>query len=353
MALLRAFSCCGAVVLAMSALLACGPNGTGTVNGPTPPSSSSTATAATSTDVASAVPPVFDVHEWGLLDVTNTSARMLAGPSSRPVPNAPVRKPVVYFHLADGSRAGDVTARVSIPASSTFMEAFPSAATPDPTTLAWAGLHLRAEPCHVVGAPTRDLPACKTQDGLCEAADIATYEAADASCVDFAGASYNHLLYRANGVPPKLPFEVTSDGSAIVVLHARASDTLGAIVYVHNDAGVALEAVVPVPPLGQSVRLAPPTDSDTTKAASELDRAMKDSGLTSEEIAAFDRAWATNLFGAGAGAARESPARRGAAAPDDYLLFAMPVSLIEGVSTLSFTPAPRAVRRFLLVRVHV
>jgi len=349
MALVQAFKWQRVALLAVPAWLGCGP--TTKVNDPSASASGTASAVATATKTTpSTTPIVFDVHEWGLLDVTSSSARLLAGPAARTAHNAPVRKPVVYFHLADGSAPGDVTLRVDVPATSKFMEAFPVGDSLDQKTLTWAGLHLRREACHVVGAPTRDLPACKTPDGLCEAADVATYEAADASCVGFGNGSFNHLLYRANGALPSLPFEVTASGANIDITHARASDTLGSIVYVHNDGGVASATILAVPAVGQLVTAIPPKESDVSKAQAELDRVMHESGLTEAEVAAFDRAWATDLLG---GPARETPTRRAAVAPDDYLLFAMPVSLIEGVSTLSVTPPPRAVRRFMLVRLHV
>ena len=78
---------------------------------------------------------------------------------------------------------------------------------------------------------------------------------------------------------------------------------------------------------------------------------MESVGLTRDEAAAFDRAWDNDLFGRDA--ARDAPARRASAGPEDYLLFAMPASLVSGISTVTIVPAPRALRRFILVRLRV
>ncbi len=82
-------------------------------NGPSPslrPNAWSTASAAPPAPIAAAPVPsgassassaVFDVHEWGLVDVQSpTAASLVAGPpSGRTNWNAPRRKPVLYFHL--------------------------------------------------------------------------------------------------------------------------------------------------------------------------------------------------------------------------------------------------------------
>ncbi|MBI4955265.1 MAG: hypothetical protein HY908_24795, partial [Myxococcales bacterium] len=301
---------------------------------------------------AAPAPGVFDVHEWGLVDVGPSGARLLAGPPSGPTNwYAPRRKPVLYFHLAEGTPALEASVTVTT-ARPGFVEHFPAGAlSADGATLAWTGLRVRPEACRVSGAPTRDAPECRTPDGLCEAAELARYEAADAACIERAGAAFNHLFYRASGPPPELPYEVSVRGSDLAITHARASDLVGAIHYVHNDAGVVTVATIAPPALGESVTAAPPTGTDVGEVRRALDAAMRQVGLTAAEVAAFDRAWANDLFGPEA--ARELPARRAAAAPEDYLLFVMPASLVDGASRVQVVPAPRAVRRFLLVRLRV
>ena len=76
---------------------------------------------------------------------------------------------------------------------------------------------------------------------------------------------------------------------------------------------------------------------------------MRQAGLTPDEVSAFDRAWTNDLFGE----AGKDVAKKFAAAPENYLLFAMPASLIDGASRLTIRPTPRSIRRFLLVRLRV
>lgn len=296
--------------------------------------------------------PEFDVHEWGLVDVSTTGAQLVAGPPGGPTDwNAPRRKPVLYFHLAEGAAALDATVTVSVP-SPGVAERFPAGElSTDARTLTWSGLHVRPEACPVTGAPTIASAACRTVDDVCEATELATYETADAACLVKDGSSFNHLFYRANGPPPPLPFEVTIQGSALSIRHVRAADVVGPILYVHNDDGAVTVATIPVPAIGQAVAPPPPTGNDIAGAQRSLDAAMREVGLTVAEIGAFDRAWASDLFGRGA--SRDMPGRRASPGPVDYLLFVMPASLVDGASHVVVTPPPRNLKRFLLVRVGV
>ena len=131
----------------------------------------------------------------------------------------------------------------------------------------------------------------------------------------------------------------------------RATDTVGPILYVHNDGGAVTVSTTTAPPIGKSVVLDSPKGTDVGGAQTTLDTAMRDAGLTDAEIGAFNRAWSNDLFGRASG--REAPTRRGMIGPQDYVLFPMPASLVAGASTVTIAPTPRAVRRFMLVRLHV
>ena len=339
----------------------------GACNGPSPskgPSASPASSAAPLTSGAVAPAPsgapsasnaAFEVHEWGLVDVQSATVASLVGgpPGGRTNWNAPRRKPVLYFHLADGTSAVDATVTVTAPRLK-FVETFPKGElSTDSSTLTWRNVHVRKESCHVTGAPGRESPECRTADGQCEAAELPTYEAADASCIDVAGAAFNHLFYRANGAPPELPYDVVVKGNQLSIAHARASDIVGPILYVHNDGGAVTVSQITPPAVGGSTLVDPPKNTDVKAAQSALDAAMKEVGLTDAEIGAFDRAWANDLFGNGA--ARDLQPRRAAIAlpVSDVLLFVLPASQVNSASTVTVTPAPRAVRRFMLVRMRV
>lgn len=308
--------------------------------------------------VATAPPkaPGFEVHEWGLVDVAAndaSSTRVLAGPPGGPTNwNAPRRKPVVYFHLDDATPSIDATVRVIAPAAPGFVERFPAPdETSTSTELVWSGLHVRKGACKMRDLPTIGSPGCNTPDAQCETAELARYEADDASCIERAGGTYNHLFYRSAGPAPALPYDVKITGTSVTIEHARASDTIGPILFVHNDDGAASASVIATPALGDRVSASVPSGLDTEPARRALDDAMKSVGLTPAEIGAFDRAWTNDLFGSGP--ARELGPRRAAIGPRDYLLYALPASLADGAAKLAITPPPRAVKRFLLVRVYV
>jgi hypothetical protein len=157
----------------------------------------------------------------------------------------------------------------------------------------------------------------------------------------------NNLFYRANERAPLLPFEVSITSETVEVTHARATDLVGPIVYLHDD-GQVFASVTPPPAIGRHVSLSRPTGSvDAAKDA--IDRAMAESGLTEEERDAFDRAWEASLYGRGV--AKKSPKTQPALV--DYILFVVPASLVDGVSTISISPAPKAIKRFILVRMAV
>ena len=75
---------------------------------------------------------------------------------------------------------------------------------------------------------------------------------------------------------------------------------------------------------------------------------MTELGLTSTEIDAFMRAWDATLFGAsGAVDGRSVDGDDGDAAPTETVLYFLPPTSLDGIATLTFDPAPRAVRRAL------
>lgn len=318
---------------------------------------SSTSTSSSPPASLSAVPAGkgdarFDVHEWGLVDVAGTNARLLAGPPQGPTNwNAPRRKPVLYFHLADGAREGDAAVKVHV-ASPGIVEHVPAGTlSDDHADLSWPDIHLRSGSCAVSAVPARDAPECKTSDGVCEAVELKRYETSDSDCIHTNAGDFNHLFYRAVGPAPALPFDVTAKGGSLVIAHARADDFVGAIIWVHREVGTVTVSLIAAPAVGAQVEVAPPKESDVASAQQALDTSMRETGLTDAEILAFDRAWSNDLFGPAA--AREAPTRRGSPGPQDYLLFALPQSMMSGASELTITPAPRALKRFMLVRMAV
>lgn len=333
------------LLAACSQPVAPGPSTSSTPAGPPSGASDATRPAPAASSAA-----VFDVHEWGLVDVAGTNARLLAGPPQGPTNwNAPRRKPVLYFHLEGDAKLEDVSVKVRSPAPG-VVEHYPTAAlSDDRTTLEWKGLQVRKGSCPVGTMPSREAPACKTSDGICELVELPRYETADSSCVRTGARDYNHLFYRSGGPAPQLPFDVTPKGASLVISHARASDVIGSILWVHNEGGAVTVSLITPPALGAQLEAPPPKERDVASAQKALDATMREAGLTDAEIQAFDRAWSNDLFG-NAAAARDAPARRASPAPQDYLLFALPASLMNGASEVTITPPPRSLKRFMLVR---
>lgn len=301
--------------------------------------------------------PDFEVHEWGLLDVDGTTANVHAAPTPYMEPPRPVtvKKPVLYFHLGHGIERATIDVKVTIPSEDggAVVEHFPPGQVDDAgASVAWRGVVLRKQGCGMT--PPKDASACNTADGICESLELSNYVTPTASCLEIPGGeAVNHLFYRAREKAPVLPFDVGElEGGKLRITHARASDVIGPIVYVHDDPARPTVSVLAPPALGASITADPPTTSDAQSAALAVDAAMREAGLDVEEAGAFNRAWRSSLYGDDP-AVKKMPATKAALAPKDYLLFVVPMSLADGVAKLTITPPPRAVRRFLLVRLEV
>lgn len=299
----------------------------------------------------------FEVHEWGLLDVDgpSTAVRTLDVPAiERPPMN--VKKPILYFHLGAGASRAVVDVSVTVPSEDggRVVEHFP-AGTVDAagSSVRWSKVELRKGACGT-RAPSKEPSGCDTPDGICEVWELEKYVTSDASCLEVAGQQVNHLFYRAREKTPTLPFEVTElAGGKLQIAHTKAADVIGPVVYVHDAPGASTVSVLAAPPLGASITADPPTTTDASSAARAIDAAMHEANLSDEEIAAFNRAWQGSLYGDTAPNKKMPVAPKTQPAPQDYLLFVVPLSLAEGISRISITPPPRALRRFLLVRLAV
>lgn len=308
------------------------------------------APAPTSSAVASAAspagPPKFEVHEWGLVDIVGHEARLLAGPhgTTPRAPARPLRKPVLYFHLLDGTPSVDAVVKVSVP-SPGVAEYFPPSGllTNGRKELTWAGLHVRKGACHYHLARQT---TCSTADG-CETAELPNYETDDSACIEAGNEGFNLLFYRGSiGAEVALPFEILDGGKSLKISRRGAADVVGPIIYARETGGETLLGVHEPPEVGQSIEVAPPTERDTVVAARALDQAMREVGLSSGEAAAFNRAWSAELFGLAQG---QKVVRRDLQ-DRDVLLFVLPASMLDAVATLTIEPPPAAVKRFILVR---
>lgn len=319
-----------------------------------PPSATTEATAE-----GTPLPPAgrYTVHEWGLVDVAaDGNVELAAGPglaNRTPArPDTPVvhpdpgfgsaRKPVLYFHLVEGE------VQVSVSATMTFgsmLERFPATAMRGPD-LRWDQVRIVGRACGATTYPAVGSAACQgIPDNYCEAAELAAYEASDASCLVVDGHDYNHLFYRGGGRGMSVPITVSRNGDTLRVNNASAyaiplalsitSDTLRGRDRRATPA-VTIRRFGRIPAgTGADFYEAIPVDQAITMVRAELGLL----GLTAPEVQAFMNAWEEAVF----------------RAPNvgTSVIYLLPPELVDAVSTLSLTPAPEATRRAMMVRVEI
>lgn len=354
-----------ALVLGVFALLGCGARGE---------------TGASSTNPPVPAPGVaagYEVHEWGLVRGGVGDAVVVGGsiPHTEPMP---VAKPILYFHLAgDASIDARVTARMG--AGGTIVETWPLGGATGAREASWSARVTRGS-CHHARLPgPGDAPCFALADG-CEASTLSQVESDDADCVTVGTQRANHLFYRGSmrGVDVlPLVAERLADGR-IRVRNRGAEPIPGVLVRVrlaNGTAGVTDAAswrAAPQP--GAQLVLDAPAGS-TADAASEVGGVLRLLGLTDAEATAFRRAWDPALFGVTTGsgvqsvppigpfgspvypvhAQADAPVGTVAAAPalpprpTDALVYFLPPSVIERLSTLAFSPRPTAVKRAIAV----
>lgn len=324
---------------------------------PEPQESSSTAARPAADEVA---PPAnrYAVHEWGLVDVARDGAiELAAGPGqanlgTRPPPvvqpdpdygHAVARKPVLYFHVIEGE------VQVSVSATMTYgsmLERFPATGMNGPA-LRWDDVHVVGRACGATTYPTVGSAGCQgISDDYCEAAELAAYEARDASCLVVDGQDYNHLFYRGGGRGLSLPITVTRAGADLSVNNASAYAIPLALSVETATAGRRDRRAAPPPvtirrfgrvPAGtnQTFHEAIPVEQAITMVRGELGQL----GLTPDEVQAFMNAWEQAVF----------------RAPNvgTSVIYLLPPELVDAVSTLSLTPPPETTRRAMMVRVEI
>ncbi|MAC29485.1 MAG: hypothetical protein CMN31_13410 [Sandaracinus sp.] len=349
-------------------------------------------------------PPPFEVHEWGLLDVSASKVALRAGPGVRTVSiggtpllgthgtighgggtgighGVGLGKPVLYVHLGEGVDELALSVDVHLAAGLPLAEHWPPVGASG-DTVGWEVV-ARAGACEATPYPAEDAAPCSELD-FCEAAELASYHAEGAACLEVGEHRAPLLFYRAAAgtpsggelAPPPLPLEVAreDDGSVRVRRSDAASETRGALwrITAHGAEARVLRAEWPAP--GEEVTLPAPSDAEAAGAARAalLREDLVAHGLTAAEAAAFREAWEASMFGAAEGdegegdeAAGEAAAGRGGlgggvlgqllAGPwvSDALYYWLPEAGHDAVARLAIEPAPTAVRRAVLIRVAV
>lgn len=296
-------------------------------------------------------PVSYEVHEWGLIRGNMFDRVNLSGPHRDEVP-VPVAKPVLYLHRS-GAGPLSVDVGVSI-ANGRIVEHWPLGETRG-SGLTWRGVTVEERTCAGSRYPTDGEPPCAAVEApdACEAATLATVETDEASCLTFGGADFNHLFYRGQieGAPP-LPLAIAHEGSVLRLTPSGDAAIPGSIIRVR--ASTHEVAVIPAPSPGTAVGLPPPYQPGRM-GADALAASLRAAGLTDAEVLAFRRAWDETLFGTQvAAAAAEAPTATPMAAmpmappSDDAILYVLPQPTADALAPLTFTPAPRAVRRAIV-----
>lgn len=321
----------------------------------------------------------YEVHEWGLMrqgpnDVLDVGA---VAPPVRSEPLV-VDKPVLYFHSGSPMQL----ARVEVHASGDIIEHWPLTASGTPRVVAWRGVGLDTArragtpACAGSGYPSATEPPCTNlaRGETCESIGLGPL-AALATCVQVGGTTHPFLFYRSRtrAFTPPLRVVRTASGELRATNTGRFAIPGSVVVIRRRGGGTVAHAFVPPAPQQTSLltqRAGDDEDDETTadmpvmpsdvEAGRRAVRStMRGLGLTDGEIDAFLRAWDAQLFERRTLAQnvttdelaldRRGPITDIPSPPPDAVLYFLPAATCDSVSTLSFEPAPRAVRRALAV----
>jgi hypothetical protein len=295
----------------------------------------------------------YDLHEWGLVSTGPMGFELAAGPGREAIALT-IDKPVLYVH-AEQEMALGVT--VTAGAGMSFAEHYPLTAG---EPLSWQ-VDVAPSAC---AAPRQYPSTCETPDGYCETAELPLYETADAACLTAGDESLPLLFYRMRAeTPPSMPLAVRRDGLDVVVRNESWQGGIGQVWRVTWDgqSGVTHAARVTVPDVGEEVRIPMPTSGGVADARAAMRADLATHGLTAPETEAFMRAWDAALFGASGSVDEDMttvdelsadgiPAIQGGPRIADTILYWLPQDAIDALAHIEATPAPRHLRRAILVR---
>jgi len=368
------------------------------------------------TPIAKDAPPdVYDVHEWGMIDQSLADGSLrLSAPSQGALTAGTIGlgltgigygKPVLYFHVESGKRIA-IDASVGVTHEMRMVEHWPRAFASD-TEVRWE-LELVPEPCDEPRTypSSSDAFCTRMSDGICETAELPEYETDDASCLIVDGTQWPLLLYRAAAVEEaerpesrvELPLEIEKqpDGNVRIRNRSGASSPL-AMFRVTRRASQTQVTRIEWPAPGETVTVPRPAAEATgdTTSRQSVREALSQQGLTEPEAEAFFRAWEEELwgvepddeeggetaevtgasaaslglrgYGRGGGSVGGPPIGLGRLGTigigglpgtgygrfTDVLIYWLPPSIIDELAPLTFEPAPRNVKRAMMVRVSL
>lgn len=338
-ALARLFPCCS-----LLGALACNasPAGKPTAESARPPTADAVPTSPSSA-APNASPGPFEVHEWGVIDLTRDAPiELAAGPGHPPQEVArPVRKPVLYFHVDAGAPPQDVSVQAFLPRG-VMREAWPAGELTR-AGIHWARLRVTACPTPPPSIATQmgalRASGWPTGDGFNEVFELGSYETSDAACLISGDTVARLLFYRGTVAPQTLPLSIVRETDGRLALRANVPSAGG--VYLSGGDGRGL--VLSWPRAGTTVPLPEKlTESwEGAQLAAALRREIIGRGLTGPEANAFMEAWTAPFFGASS------------AAPIPAIIYVMPEDTVAEIAKLTITPPPRALKRVMVVRHEV
>ena len=282
---------------------------------------------------------------------------------TRPENRRPMRKPVLYIHLAEdgegGRRAPPVISASVRVAGGRILEHFPPTLTGE-DSVRWSNIVLQRAACTGLSYPLATEAMCAAApDGVCEVAELGEYETDDSACLLIDERRTNHLFYRGETSSLALPVTLTrrADGRGIDATLPPGSDAIDVMRIarepdrvrterVHLDGGATTTIAYP-----EGGPQCAANDDDcriesmrTSRSRSDHVRSfvhggLSEAGLTAAESEAFDRAWLEALL------------TLDAAGPRDMVIYFLPREALDAAIPLDFQPAPDAVRRAMLIRV--
>jgi hypothetical protein len=312
----------------------------------------------------------YELHEWGVIDVSSGVTHVTAGPERRirPAPSGVMRprKPVIYVHLLDGATEGSFTVRVGMPGG-TYAEHFPPGRVTDEGLLEWPSVVARATACRTSADPSAPtlapgaepaLPTtmpswCHPADGVCELAELPRYDAESAACVTVGTQQAGLLFYRGSRPDVPLPLTVARAPSGGITVHVNEAldGAPGEILRLTSNDGVVRVSRLGMPAPESTIPMPLPHDTLVrADAIAELVQSLRLLGMDEHEAHAFVEAWECELFG-------QDPAAPQTGEPlhplGDALVYFLPPSMTSRISEVSGAPPPRAIRRAFLVRVDL
>ncbi len=316
-------------------------------------------------------PSAWEVHEWGVLSIQIGKPDAATMTTGRPTTKAadakpellfppddsepdfdrsqPKRKPVLYVHLGKGVERMEFSLSVA-PSNGHIVEHWPRVTadgTKDPS-ISWDKVVASTKACDLAAMayPSLADSACKTPDGICEVAELATIHTQEGACLEFNGKDYEHLFYRAGLIAPGIPWTLSGNPDGGWLLGATEGAPSGKAVHIKvgSDRSSTKVEIFDLPTTGTPVTVkTEPTGATVEDAATWLRTELVARGLTAEETEAFMRAWEADLLGGTADRARDDTAAA------DILLIWLDQPLVDGLVPLKFSPEPTKLKRVHLL----